>query len=105
MARVLDKEDVKAINGLEYISSEQNGGLLITKRQDVSAILKQAKAERDAFPEHHGHYGRDMAKAAIIPNIVIEELMKKGIWQDKTRFKAWLNDPDNKAFRTSKGRV
>ena len=105
MAELIDVEDARAVNGMHYQTHEQDGGLLITKKQDVTAILAQAKRERDAFPEHHGYYGREMVKAATIPNVMIEELMKSGVWFDKKAMKAWMNDPDNRAFRTSKGRV
>jgi len=98
-------DDSRHLNGIHYETVEQDGGILITKRQDVSAILAQAKRERDAFPEHSGHHGRDMVKVASIPNIEVEKLMKNGIWFDKKRLKAWLNDPDNRAFRTSRSIV
>lgn len=103
MARQSVIDDSRNVNGILYETVDQDGGILITKKQDVSAILAQAKRERDAFPEHNGHYGRDMVKAATIPNIEIEKLMRNGIWFDKKRLKAWLNDPDNRAFRTSRG--
>lgn len=101
----IDFEDARGLNGIVYDTVEQDGGLLITKKQDVQAILRRAKFERDNFPEHHGSYGKDMVKAATIPNIIVEQLMKEGIWQDKKRFKDWLNQYDNRCFRTSAGKV
>jgi len=41
---------------------------------------------------------------------VFEDLQKQGITRgftviDMPRFKAWLNNPDNKVFRTKAGRI
>ena len=40
-------------------------------------------------------------KVASIPLVVWNDLQKKGITRDKAAFKRWLNDPDNKFFRTT----
>ena len=49
-------------------------------------------------------------KIASIPFTVIDELNKQGIMrgfavQDAKRFKAWLNERDNRVFRTRTGVV
>ena len=49
-------------------------------------------------------------KIASVPLTVIDELNKQGIMRgfhvlDQARFKAWLNHPDNRAFRTRPGRI
>jgi hypothetical protein len=49
-------------------------------------------------------------KIASVPLVVIDDLNKKGIMRgfhvvDQARFKEWLNNPDNRAFRTRPGRV
>jgi len=57
-------------------------------------------------------WGNDMFdnKVASIPMTVIDDLNKKQIMQgfqvlDLKRFKAFLNHPDNRFFRTKPGRV
>ena len=45
-------------------------------------------------------YKEGWTKVATIPNIIIDQLMKDGVWFDKKKMKQWLNDPDNKYFRT-----
>ena len=49
-------------------------------------------------------------KIASLPMVVIDDLNKKGIMRgfavmDQKRFKAFLNDPDNRFFRTRPGEV
>lgn len=44
-------------------------------------------------------------RVASIPMPIYQKLRERGITRDPKAFKAWLNDPDNRAFRTSPGRV
>lgn len=46
--------------------------------------------------------GRHMAK---IPLTIYTELCMKGIANDPVRFKRWLNDPDNRVWRVSGGKI
>lgn len=74
---------------------------LIEKRQDVSDILDANKAE---FNEDHGRYG-EWTKVASIPLSVYYDLKAKGIVDDPVAMKRWLNDADNRFFRTRPGTV
>lgn len=74
---------------------------LIEKRQDVSDILDANKAE---FNEDHGRYG-EWTKIASIPLSVYYDLKAKGIVDDPVAMKRWLNDADNRFFRTRPGTV
>ena len=50
-------------------------------------------------------------RVASIPLVIWEHLIREGMVTaggqvlDEKKFKAWLNDPDNRAFRTRLGRV
>jgi hypothetical protein len=46
-----------------------------------------------------------MSRVASIPLTVYYDLKQKGILDDQTAMKKWLNDPDNELFRTRKGKV
>jgi hypothetical protein len=46
-----------------------------------------------------------MHKVASIPMTLFYDLKKQGIIDDPARLKAWLNNPDNRFFRTRPGRV
>ena len=74
---------------------------IIEKRQDVSGIIDANKAQ---FNEDHGRYG-EWNKVASIPLAVFYDLKMKGIVDDPVAMKKWLNDPDNRFFRTRPGRV
>jgi hypothetical protein len=46
-----------------------------------------------------------MHKVASIPMNVYFDLKEKGILDDPAALKRWLNDSDNRFFRTKAGRV
>lgn len=73
----------------------------IEKRQDVTAIVEANKAE---INQDHGRYG-EWSKVASIPLSVFYDLKQKGIVDDPVAMKKWLNDSENKFFRTRPGRV
>ncbi|MHA1538894.1 MAG: hypothetical protein ACTSXQ_00275 [Alphaproteobacteria bacterium] len=77
--------------------------LIVERVQDIAPILK-ANKEKQIF--HDGYTkSRDMRHVASIPLVIVEDLMKKKIWDNPAKMKTWLNDPDNRFFRTSLGRV
>ena len=80
--------------------------LIVESIQDTDPILKANKIERNEFDVQRNSdmkYKEGWNKVATIPNIVIDQLMRDGTWFDKQAMKKWLNDPDNKAFRTGGG--
>ena len=85
-----------------------SGSVVLATEQDLTEIANRNKADRKASAVSRnsgsGRFG-DFAKVATIPNIKVDELMKKGIWQDRKLFKKWLNDPDNKCWRTIECRL
>lgn len=99
-------------NGITNTSFVDNGDeLVILKSQDISGILEMNKREYAAQDERK-KWGDDAFsnKVASIPLTVFAELEKQGITRgfaviDTKRFHAWLNDPDNRAFRTRAGRI
>lgn len=74
---------------------------VISKEQDVSEIIESNKREFNAAPERWGEW----TKVGSIPLSIYYELEKKGILQDQAELKKWLNNPDNRAFRTRPGTV
>jgi len=80
--------------------------LVVESIQDTAPILESNKYERNEFDVQRNSdmkYKEGWNKVATIPNIVIDQLMRDGTWFDKKAMKKWLNDPDNKAFRTGGG--
>lgn len=85
----------------EMFYTDPDGGVVIASRQDVEPIIEANKVN---YKEQSGFKG-DMKHVARIPLAVYEDLMKRGIADDPVKFKAWLNDRDNKAWRTHPGRL
>lgn len=88
-----------------------DGGLVIETAQDVSGIIESNKRQFNAFDER-ARWSDDLLgnKVASIPLTVIDDLNQKGIMRgfhilDEKRFKDFLNDPDNRVFRTRPGRI
>ena len=87
---------------------DSDGGMTLETTQDVTGIIE---GNKKAFNEitSQNKWG-DLTKVARLPLTVVDDLNKKGIMRgfavmDETRFKAFLNDPDNRFFRTRPGRV
>lgn len=75
----------------------------IETEQDVTELIESNRAifnladERERWGE-----GR---RVASIPMNVYMDLYQKGIIQDQEALRKWLNDPDNRFFRTFPGVV
>ena len=105
MAKLIQKDEVRTQTAHEA----DNGQIVIATTQDVSDIVEQNKQEYNAT---NGRWGDDIFdnKIASIPLTVIDDLNKAGIMRgfavlDQKKFRAWLNNPDNRFFRTRQGRV
>ena len=105
MAKLLEKDNIRE----KVAHNTDNGEIVIATEQDVSNIIEQNKKEYNAT---NGRWGEDVFdnKIASIPLTVIDDLNKAGIMRgfhvvDQKKFRAWLNNPDNRFFRTRQGRV
>lgn len=67
-------------------------------------LLELNRYERDNDPRGV-RKGFSMRRLARVPIALHIDLVRKGIWGNKQRMRAWLNDPDNRFFRSSGGRV
>ena len=90
-----------------------DGGLIIETKEDITPIIERNKAEYNQY-DQRARWGEELFdpknKVATIPLVLFDELNKQGICRgfhiiDQKRFKAWLNDPENRHFRTRPGRV
>lgn len=85
-----------------YIDRWATEAAIVTE-QNTDPFLKMNQDERRGDtgvirkPAQDG-YGR---KVASIPLIVVDELIKNGIWFDSKRFWKWLNQSEQKVFRTT----
>lgn len=87
--------------------SDDGADFIEEAKQDVGDRVALNKA---LYNETRSGWG-DGQRVASIPTVVWESLIHKGIVTasgqvlDMPRFKAFLNDPDNRAFRTRPGRI
>jgi len=87
----------------KYFQDNLDGTYTIETDQDMSGILEANKNEYKET-DKHTKYG-EWSKVASIPLSIYYDLKAKGILDDPAAMKKWLNDPDNKYFRTRVGKV
>lgn len=104
--RILD--DGKESGMVEtFFFDPTDNSFTIETSQDVTPYLDVAHALDTSAPARWGEWSH----VAIIPNVILTQLIRQGILgpggaiQDDQRFRAWLNDRDNQAFRTRPGTV
>ena len=95
-------------NGKETDVHDVDGNHFIETKQDISAILESNKAQFNAIDER-AKWG-EWTKIASLPNVVIDDLNRQGIMRgfavvDEKRFRTFLNNPDNRFFRTRPGQI
>ncbi len=93
------------------VHADGDGGIIIQTKQDITDIIEQNKKEYNSYDEN-ARWSDELFgnKIASIPFTVIDELNKQGIMRgfavlDEKRFRAWLNERDNRVFRTRTGVV
>jgi len=103
MKRILDKDkDMGTTTTFHY--SEHDNTFGIQTQQDVTEIIKDAKAQKNET-DKHTRYGDGMTKVASIPMSMYHEWVRKGYTKDQKKMKQLLNSPELKHFRTREGKV
>ncbi len=108
MADLFDHDPLTGMT--EYFHyDEVDGSYVIETRQNVSSLIALNKASYNDS-EKSTRYG-EWAHIAETPNTVMMQLAEQGIVTpagrilDHKKYRAWLNDPDNRFFRVRTGRV
>lgn len=70
---------------------------------EVGDIIEANKAQFNSTDER-AKWG-EWSRVASIPMALFYRLKQQGILDDQAAMKRWLNDPDNRLFRTRPGRV
>ena len=71
---------------------------------DATQIVSDNKDRFNSFDEKANWKG-DMHHVASIPMALFYQMKAEGKLDDEAYMKRWLNDPDNRAFRTRPGEV
>lgn len=105
-ARLFDHDPL--FGHTEYFHFDPDtGGFTIETVQDVEPLLEVNKALANDAPLRWGEW----THVASLPSVIVIELTKQGIMAgpghiaDPPRFKKWLNDRNNRLFRTRHGHV
>ena len=88
---------------------EQDGSIINVSSQDDTELKHIVDGnEKLKFATRHNTYKGDSTfkhRVARIPLIVVEQMMRDGVWNNQERMREWLNNPENAPFRTTKGKV
>jgi len=82
---------------------DETGQATIQTQQDVTAIIEENKQEY-AQVDERARWG-EWTRVASIPMSIYFQLKAEGKLDDQEYMKKWLNDADNKYFRTRAGEV
>lgn len=86
-----------------YDEGQDAKNFLIETVQETTPIVEANKSEFNN--SRSSTHGEEFVKVASVPLSLYFELKRKGIANDPVALKRWLNDPDNRAFRTRPGVV
>lgn len=100
MKKLLDTDPITGIRHVFHYD-EVTDEATITAEQDVSNVIELNKQEYNDAPDRFGEW----SKVATLPMVVYYDLKKKGILDDQVALKRWLNDPENRFFRTRPGTI
>jgi hypothetical protein len=93
-----------AIGQKQYWHDHDDGSVTIQTVQDVEDVAESNKQSFNQVDER-ANWNGDMHKVASIPMAIFYDLKRKGILDDPAAMKKWLNDSDNRVFRTRPGQV
>ena len=83
---------------------EEDGIMTVASMQDAEDIVEANKLFYNSTDER-ARYGEKFTRMASVPMNVYMELVRTGVANDEAAFTRWLDDPDNKAFRTRPGKL
>jgi hypothetical protein len=99
--REFDKDPLTgAIETFSY--DDVNDTFTIARAEDIEPLMEMNKYISNETP---GNWRGDVHRVASIPATVVQELRQKGILNNPERLRVWLNDPENRVFRTRPGQV
>ena len=107
MKRIISKDPFTGVT--TYYISQPDGSFIIDHVQDVEANIEFNKKEATSGWDGYLSKEKSMKKVAHIPNVILIDMMKKGLnpfdKNDHGQLARFLNSCDNRDFRTSYGRI
>lgn len=86
------------------VHGHSDGSFTIYTEQECDAIIQQNRRDRE-IQQAHGFRGEIFRKVASIPAHVFDQAAREGWVEDDERWRRWLNDGENAAFRVYEGRI
>lgn len=83
----------------EFVYDDATDEVSLINGQDMTGIIEANKAAL-AEPRFRKN-GEEFRRVAAIPLSILMELRQSGRALDSEAMKRWLNDPDNRFFRTT----
>jgi hypothetical protein len=93
----------------QTVHADDNGGIIIETKQDISDILERNKVLREVDKARTGAT-EDLHLIGSIPFTAIDKLNQMGIMRgfaivDEPAFKRWLNQPEQDVLKIYRGKV
>jgi hypothetical protein len=102
-SKLFDFDPVTGVKKMWHYDADKDEAI-IENIVDATEIIEQNKVAFNQMDEKANWKG-DMHHVAQIPMALYYDLKAQGIVDDPKRMKAWLNDSDNRFFRTRPGTV
>lgn len=100
MRKVIDTDPVTGISHVLY-HDESDGVSHYVAEQATDYLLDFNRKQANEAGKRFGEW----AKVASLPMTLFMKLKAEGVLDDPKALKRWLNDPDNRYFRTHEGRL
>ena len=101
-SRILSQNAEAGITQLWH--DHDDGSVTIETKQDLTDVAEDNKRTFNQI-DSKANWAGDMHKVASIPLSIYYDLQRQGIVGDPAAMKKWLNDPNNRVFRTRPGQV
>lgn len=103
-SRIMESDPIAKTKD-KFHFDEDGDEFVLETVQDVQDIVDIANEQYKDDAHEGQRWKGDIHLVARVPLAVWAELEKAGIAGDDEALKKWLNDPDNRKFRTKPGRL
>ena len=100
---LLDYLDPVRHQRTEVLRDAETGLPVIRVRQDTSPLTEANARSRAAYDPNLARRS-PIVRVASLPTVVVMQLKQAGIWNDSAALMRWLDQPENRHFRTDDGR-
>lgn len=95
-----DSDPIQRKDAIGHIDAD--GNVVVEHRQDVEPLYEYVKEMRN---NHSGRFDKDFNLAYHLPPVIVEDLMRRGIFKDSDAFKKWLGTEEAKPWKIHPGKV